>query len=592
MRRALSLLVALVVLSLTRSASAWLLYEHDQIAGAAFARLSEEDRATLRRAWQTALATRGARAAHYCKQIDDGLSAQTIQGEQEWCAGFPALTGLAGDHACVPSEMTQSVEESDWVGPLLAESWMRESMVSSIHVKNVLERTRHWRDHNLNVQGIDPGLVPRAQNNRSHFPSPLDVNGEGIAPDMASYLKRSLAPDAPISSVAFYLHYHLFALREALEGRAWPALVAESFAIHFLQDTFSSGHIVGTWGDLGQRLGSHDYYCIHGLDVRTWSGVLYTAHGDAFLTAPDVHMSGIAAATSLAQVARALRIKEGALADEAFVRSIEHAVKEMPELTDKLTGCDLGLKPPRGLVAVASEPFASDVLTRFPIPASRENGMPRFRSEVGGFLGIMLEGNGYAVFGAPHSLPASDARLRVGVGGGFALEGAFTRFMDGRFFVDAFVAVSLHEYEVGRRAVGFGARVRMPFVAIPGDAIFFVAPVAIANSRLGYDLGRMAASGGLFGLERQIVLRENVSAQLMIGRELAATWFPEVGWQFDLPLIELRGDRLFTGAFAAESVLQAGTTLSFRNEDHAFGFFLSFAERIRRYMPQSCQDGC
>jgi hypothetical protein len=78
----------------------------------------------------------------------------------------------------------------------------------------------------------------------------------------------------------------------------------------------------------------------------------------------------------------------------------------------------------------------------------------------------------------------------------------------------------------------------------------------------------------------------------MLGREATALWFPDVGWQVDVPVFEVRGDRLFTGAFAAESILQIGGTISLYRGEHAGGAFVGFAERIRRYMPQSCDERC
>ena len=117
-------------------------------------------------------------------------------------------------------------------------------------------------------------------------------------------------------------------------------------------------------------------------------------------------------------------------------------------------------------------------------------------------------------------------------------------------------------------------------------------PAALIKQEWGYALGTAAAAGGVLGVEQQFILAENLSLQVVIGREATLVWFPHIGWALDVPVFELRGDRLFTGAFATESVLQLGATMTWNEGERAYGVFVNFSERIRRYMPQGCQDGC
>ena len=44
-------------------------------------------------------------------------------------------------------------------------------------------------------------------------------------------------------------------------------LADEAFALHFLEDGFSAGHVAGIWGNAALRKGTHDYYDEHGLEV-------------------------------------------------------------------------------------------------------------------------------------------------------------------------------------------------------------------------------------------------------------------------------------------------------------------------------------
>lgn len=46
-------------------------------------------------------------------------------------------------------------------------------------------------------------------------------------------------------------------------------LADEPFALHFLEDTFASGHVSGTSGDASKRKGTHDFYGQSGLEVFT-----------------------------------------------------------------------------------------------------------------------------------------------------------------------------------------------------------------------------------------------------------------------------------------------------------------------------------
>ena len=81
-------------------------------------------------------------------------------------------------------------------------------------------------------------------------------------------------------------------------------LADEGFALHFLEDTFAAGHVAGTWGDVSQRKGTHDYYNEAGLEVFTWGGGSMSAvlMGDAHMRREDTERAAGAVRDSLAQV--------------------------------------------------------------------------------------------------------------------------------------------------------------------------------------------------------------------------------------------------------------------------------------------------
>ena len=91
--------------------------------------------------------------------------------------------------------------------------------------------------------------------------------------------------------------------------RARDAVIAESVALHFLEDAGSSGHVIGDPVDddaKASRIGTHDDYCARGITTTTWDQVAYSAHGDAHMRRVDRIRMAAAVSTSLAQVADAL----------------------------------------------------------------------------------------------------------------------------------------------------------------------------------------------------------------------------------------------------------------------------------------------
>ena len=75
---------------------------------------------------------------------------------------------------------------------------------------------------------------------------------------MNGYVRQALQPRAQGNAASFYIFNHLTALgyaariREAREANipynkdlAWQAILHEVYALHFLEDSFSSGHIMG-----------------------------------------------------------------------------------------------------------------------------------------------------------------------------------------------------------------------------------------------------------------------------------------------------------------------------------------------------------
>ena len=134
------------------------------------------------------------------------------------------------------------------------------------------------RTSDTRLQRADPEYATRAGSNNAHFLMPrprTDITAR-------EYAESTLSVGSEISAIGVYAWFHLSALQKATrlateqlapaqrQALARAMLADEAFALHFLQDTFAAGHVAGTWGDVSQRKGTHDYYNAAGLEVFTW----------------------------------------------------------------------------------------------------------------------------------------------------------------------------------------------------------------------------------------------------------------------------------------------------------------------------------
>jgi hypothetical protein len=303
MRRWLGLLTLTVgFVALSSPARAWIFYEHRDVGVAAWPLLSPAAQTTFKALWNDA---RAGYAAPLCPEpIASGASAQCID-----LAAWPAI---AGDHACSPAELVDSTLGSAWILDVLDISADVGAKLSA--GRSEQSRQNVWNSSNLRLQSVDSGYVTRAGANNAHFL--LDgTTGE----DLAHFIARSARAGEPLNALGLYQAYHAAAVvlaraptpsaaspRQRTE-RARRILSLEAFALHFLQDTFSSGHAIGTWGDAATRKGTHDYYSLHGVPDVTWSGRRIVMFGDAHIQPADSKRTAAAVAASLTHLYEALR---------------------------------------------------------------------------------------------------------------------------------------------------------------------------------------------------------------------------------------------------------------------------------------------
>ncbi len=287
------------------------------------------------------------------------------------------------------------------------------------------------------MQYVDPRYLTRAEGNNAHFLVPrAPVQSKE---DLDTYLDRVLLPATEINATGLYTEYHMLALRLAALYHAAPAaekadlarraLVAEGVALHFLEDSFSSGHYAATWGGAAWQKGTHDFYSTIGLTTMTWKGDLFASHGDANMTEQDMRVAAVTIRQSLAQVASAA---EGRM-PLAGRRSLP-AEKEV----EALNFCKAEHLPPPPVDTVARS-ATTMVLQNSPVPAGGKD--ESIRPGPAPTWVRSSEPSRATRWGRRWAGTTARpiARLRsefeIGARLGYGLEGLLTRSMDGQMWV-------------------------------------------------------------------------------------------------------------------------------------------------------------
>ncbi|MGB2957453.1 MAG: hypothetical protein WBD30_01050, partial [Bacteroidota bacterium] len=357
----------------------WLYPEHRDIALIAIQNLDPEHRAVLDELWSAA---RVGREARLCEAVAD-----FTQGEKPDCIDYAAWPAIAGDHSCSGINLLHNVLETKWILEVAdvtarLKRKLGEAKTRDAHVNAV-------RDSDIELQRADPEYATRAGSNNVHFllarPS-FDITPSG-------YGEACLGEGVELNGIAAYSWYHTSALekaarlsRETLSPEEWSALALaaladEAFAIHFLQDAFASGHVAGTWGNASLRKGTHDHYNEAGLEVVTWAGERMILMGDAWMRPEDAGRAAKTVSESLEHVLDAARGVGG----PAEIRTRGNPTN----LADDFNVCKTDTLPPREIDDAAIT-LLEDVLVQTPVPAlaSGLGQMPRFRAELGPFVGV------------------------------------------------------------------------------------------------------------------------------------------------------------------------------------------------------------
>ncbi len=418
-------------------------------------------------------------------------------------------------------------------------------------------RVNALRNSDNALQRADPRYATRATSNNAHFLLPRPTTGMS-APD---YGALAMKEGSEINALGAYAWYHLSALQkatrlaheqlspEARRDLARAMLFDEAFGVHFLEDAYASGHVAGTWGDTSQRKGTHDFYNEAGLEVFTWNtkGESLVLMGDAHMRPEDEERAALAVAASLEQVL-------DAAAGKARAADLPHTpgARAAP---DALNVCSNAPIPKR------SEPFPepldaytrafrtdlAEVVLPTPIPGLGPGlgAMPRFRSEVGPFVGLagFIDGRfvdgGFTAVQGNGFIGGVDLAIRAGVG----LDGVMGDAGDGLIFLGlGFRGDSASTNSVGNpdlaelggnltaaipSRTGLTARLRMPFYLVPGDMIL-LAPVYLFSPSAYTNIAVVAGNGGLIPWQVGMATRFG-RFQFVLGREVGFTFYGASG---------------------------------------------------------------
>jgi len=599
----LAAVLGLVALVGPSPVQAWIWPEHRDIAVEAVRELPAAERKALEAMWTDLTSDAG---PQLCRTlVSAGAEPQSKLGD--WsavCIDFPSYPALGGDHSCSTADLRAVTEKEDW-GRKVA--WVAQrSKVKLAEAGASPERLEAWNRSHLAMQYVDPAYLTRAAGNNAHFLMPRAPIEEPETID--SYVAKTLAEGAGISATAMYVQYHVLALRLAAQYHAASAavrpdlarraLLAEGIALHFLEDSFSSGHYAATWGTAAWQKGTHDLYCEIGLTSMTWDGELFASYGDAHMREHDKKVAAATIGQSLSQLTAAasgsLRVSSAANAPE------EKAIED-------LDFCKAKTLPSMPLDPVAKAE-AVRTLRKTPVPSGdqKEVHPPRARADIGPFAGVVAGIAAGPAFGGYDTQAGWRFRTEFEVGArfGYGLEGVLTKAMDGQIWTQATFVADPAQLDVSCPGCPGGTRTntalprvparsalklafRMPYYVVPFD-LLVLAPVLFFTSKDALqEVIFASASGGLLTIERP--LPTNLGTfQFMAGREFGITFWGYLGsvdqfiatpttpptqatsqlvdyksLEFDFPVFEYVPPRAFATTLSLAAEFQAGFSVEF-----------------------------
>jgi len=582
------LLTFFTIITLDITCQAWVYPEHRDITILAIQKLDSAHRAVLEQLWSSARIGFESRLDESVADLTQGVSPKYID--------YAAWTAIGGDHSISSENMLDNILRTEWIMDVADVAARLKVGLASAKTRS--ERINKLRDSDLRLLRVDPEYVSRAGANNGHFMlARPDVNTSA-----EGYFDTCFKEGCTINPIGTYKWFHASALLKARRlstevltpeqrsALALSAIADEAFALHFLEDGFASGHVAGVWGDASQRKGTHDYYNEKGLEVTTWKGDRMVLMGDAYMRPEDAERTANTVCSSMEQ-----------LLDEASGKNKTQFLYDEPGLftPDTLNVGKAIYMPSRNLDAGFAGLFYVVLITT-PVPglATGLGELPRFRSEIGPFIGIApaasvdLFSGGFGI--SQNTLgvvPALELGIRIGLG----MEGVLNESGDGLIFLDLGWrqdGASSMRFDDEPALKPFGsivsaipsrdayyARLRLPFCLIPGD-LLIVGPFLYLFSPAAFEKMVVAAgNGGLIPWQTGLVTPIG-RFQFVLGREIGvcvygsgrgpdAFLIPDIennpddqilismySTQIEFPILEYRPMRTFSSRQSASLVFQ------------------------------------
>jgi hypothetical protein len=350
--------------------------------------------------------------------------------------------------------------------------------------------------------------------------------------------------------------------------------LTEAFALHFLEDAFSSGHFVDFNYESNYRNGVHDYYSSHGVDSRSWTGEEHRAFGDAHMTRRDLELASAAVRASLEMVQTALG------PDSIQTVSIPGS-DQLPRDFDVCTE----RRPPRWLNAIGSLAELSAAMRQTPQPSvqgRRISSAREYRNDRGINLQVASRNQlQYDIIGNSNGENHWRFRSLGELGIAINFDSIMSGYRDGNIIQ---IAV-LGGYEWGPESgLTGGFRVRLPIlsflyssVLVPTcPAIRTSVPLymAMADTRPRFPLGfstRLSPATSLLVLNIPNI------------NEVSVLWGPR-GTQIQIPIIYylMRGSRPIYTSWEFTPRLEVGVSVEFAHDNNTYlSAFLGFNPTIR-----------
>ncbi len=529
--RGIKSLICLCLILSVQQASAWVFPEHRQILLNAIQSLDPSYRLLMDQLWTEA--TKG-----FNNRLTDSVIFPE-QGTHATKIDYATWAAIAGDHSCSPEGMLNTILYSEWI--IKVANIAEELKVELARAKNRSQQINALRDSDIKLQRADLEYATRAGSNNVHFL----LARPKTETDGKEYLKACLSAGSPLNALGAYAWFHTSAVLKAAryasgnlkaEEKAklmLSALADEAFSLHFLEDVFASGHVAGTWGDASLRKGTHDYYNEKGLEVVAWDGTRMILKGDAFMREEDAMRAAAVVRLSLEQFLDA--------ASGKFKVEYKEDIIAARDLPDSFNVCANNYMPLRK----ADITFMIAVMSKTPVPglATGLGELPRFRSELGSFMGVSTSLNAADItggFGADQKHNGFVGGVEANIRYGFGLEGVLNQSGDGLIFIQGGWRLDGNSTTQITNTIASGnsnsitaviparsalnLRIRLPFYLLPGDLIFAAPFVYLFSHKSAASMAIAAANGGLIPWQSGIATSVG-RFQFILGREVGVSFF-------------------------------------------------------------------